>query len=273
MSRALPFTKMHGAGNDFVMVDGRELADPGRGLDASDVARLCHRQLGVGADGLIVVAPDAVHDFAMTYYNSDGGEAEMCGNGARCAYAFAQGLGLVGDRGVFRTAAGPITGRREGRGVSVGLTPPRDIRLDVSVGGETPFERLHHADTGVPHLVIPTPQLETVDVARWGRRLRMDPAFAPAGVNVNWVQPRADGVWLIRTYERGVEAETLACGTGASAAALILVLLGEASSPVVLLTRGGDRLTIAVSDAAGEPRLELTGPAVTAYRGEVDLDD
>lgn len=273
MSRSLPFTKMHGAGNDFVMIDGRDLLAADAVLDRAAIAWLCHRQKGVGADGLIIVAtaPDAA--FRMIYHNSDGGEADMCGNGARCAFAFARARGLCGDAAVFLTAAGRLEGAVAGDGVTVSLPPPRNVRLDAEPESDTPFERVHHADTGVPHLVIPVDQLEAVDVPRWGPVLRRDPAYAPAGANVNWVQRRADGAWLIRTYERGVEAETLACGTGASASALILARLGEAEPPVVLLTRGGDRLTIGVEDPAGEPRLTLTGPAATAFRGEVSIDD
>lgn len=273
MPATLPFAKMHGAGNDFVMLDGRDLAAAGLTLDRGAIARLCHRQKGIGADGLIIVATADGADFRMIYHNSDGGEADMCGNGARCAFAFAHARGLCGDTGTFLTAAGRLEGAVVGETVTVTLPPPRDVRLDVTPRAATPYDRIHHADTGVPHLVIPVAQLETVDVPRWGSRLRHDPAFAPAGANVNWVQRRADGVWLIRTYERGVEAETLACGTGASASALILARLGEAAPPVTLLTRGGDRLTIGVEDPAGAPRLTLTGPAVTAFRGEVAIDD
>ncbi|HPF33979.1 diaminopimelate epimerase [bacterium] len=273
MGRTLPFAKMHGAGNDFVMLDGRHLQEAGVVLDRRAIARLCHRQKGIGADGLIIVAPDDDLAFGMIYFNSDGGEADMCGNGARCTFAFARAAGLCGDAAEFSTAVGRLQGAVAGNDVTVSLPPPRNIKLDTAPLAETPFARVHHADTGVPHLVIPVDQLEAVDVPRWGPILRNDAAFAPAGANVNWVQRRDDGLWLIRTYERGVEAETLACGTGASAAALILARLGEAAPPVTLLTRGGDRLTIGVEDPAGSPRLTLTGPAVTAFRGEVDIDD
>ncbi len=271
MTCTLPFTKMHGAGNDFVMIDGRDLSRLELQLDRSQVALLCHRQKGIGADGLIIIAPDADTDFRMIYFNSDGAEAEMCGNGARCAFALAQSLDLVGTEGSFVTASGVLNGRTSDTSVTVSLTPPRDIVLDVQSKLSHPFGSLHHANTGVPHLVAIVDQLEAVDVVKWGSVLRHDPEFAPSGVNVNWVQRREDGVWLIRTYERGVEAETLACGTGASACALILVLLGLADSPVPLLTRGGDRLTIRIVGTDETQSLELTGPAVTAFRGEVTI--
>jgi diaminopimelate epimerase len=275
MTRVLAFSKMHGAGNDFLMVAQADLERAGLAPDASLVVRLCDRRRGVGADGLIVIGPHAEADFAMTYFNSDGGEAEMCGNGARCAFAFARTSGLVGpDGGVCATASGRVAGAFAGDLVAVDLTPPRDLALDVSAAGEHPFAHLHSVNTGVPHLVVPVDEVESVDVARWGRRLREDPAFAPAGINVNWVAPQAYGdAWVMRTYERGVEAETLACGTGASAVALVLTALGLAESPVDLLTRGGDGLTIEVSDAPDGTCLRLTGPAVTVFRGEVELHD
>jgi diaminopimelate epimerase len=271
MTCILPFTKMHGAGNDFVMLDGRDLTRLELQLERSQVALLCHRQKGIGADGLIIIGPDSDTDFRMIYFNSDGGEAEMCGNGARCAFAHAQSLGLVGDEGVFVTASGVLNGQTSDSTVTVSLTAPRDIAHDVQPKLQHPFGPLHHANTGVPHLVAIVDQLESVDIVKWGSALRHDQEFAPVGVNVNWVQRRDDGVWLIRTYERGVEAETLACGTGASACALILVQLGLADSPVPLLTRGGDQLTIRVAETDGSPSLELTGPAVTAFRGEVTI--
>lgn len=266
----LPFEKMHGAGNDFVMIAAGDLAAADLALGRDAIAGLCHRRTGIGADGLIIVGPDPAADFRMTYYNSDGGEAEMCGNGARCAYAFARARNLVGDQGTFVSAAGGHTGRLCGGEVTVSLTEPADVALAVEAGIEHPFGEVHRANTGVPHLVIPIENIETVDVPRWGRALRESPAFAPTGTNVNWVQRGGDGAWLIRTYERGVEAETLACGTGAAASGLILCLLGIGESPVRLLTRGGDRLTIGVNDPQGTPALELTGPAVTAYRGKVE---
>jgi diaminopimelate epimerase len=265
---------MHGAGNDFVMVDGRDLDRLALTLDRLLIARLCNRRLFIGADGLIVLRPDAEADFAMTYYNSDGGEAEMCGNGARCAFAYARQLGLSDGRARCRTASGLVVGEFTDDLVTVDLTPPRDLRLDVATAGEHPFPRIHAANTGVPHLVIPVDNVEAVDVPRAGAALRRDAAFAPAGTNVNWVQPlpAGDG-WLIRTYERGVEAETLACGTGASAAGLVLVQLGVAASPVPLLTRGGYRLTITVGGTPAAPRLRLTGPVAAPYAGEVEIDD
>jgi len=268
----LPFVKMHGAGNDFVMVAGRDL--PAGGLAAATIARVCDRRRGIGGDGLIVVATPGARegvDFVMTYYNSDGGEAEMCGNGARCAVAFARSLGLAGDSCRFATRAGEVAGTFVGQEVEVSLTPWRDLALDVAVPG-SPFADHHVCNTGVPHLVIPVPDVEAIEVARTGPPLRGHELFAPEGTNVDWVSrsPASEG-WRVRTFERGVEAETLACGTGAAAVAVVLVKSGLATSPVDLLTQGGDRLRVTVASSGAE--LRLLGPAVAVYRGEIEIAD
>jgi diaminopimelate epimerase len=270
MSARLQFVKMHGAGNDFLMVAAADL--PAGGLSRERIAALCDRRRGVGADGLIVLGPAEGFDFGMTYHNADGGEAEMCGNGARCAVAFARRLGLAsGERCRFRTAAGPAAARWVGEEVAVDLPPWRDLRRDVELPG-SPFSGHHLVNTGVPHLVVPVPDPGAVDLPRWGPILRRHEVLGAAGANVDWVatEPR-NGQHALRTYERGVEGETLACGTGAAAAAVVLCALGLTASPVVLLTRGGDRLTITVEDAGERLRLELRGPATEAFTGEVEL--
>jgi diaminopimelate epimerase len=273
VKQPLAFVKMHGAGNDFVMIDGRQL--PPAGLAAPRIAALCDRRRGVGGDGLIIVAPARDHDFAMTYYNADGGEADMCGNGARCAVAFARAIGLApGDSCRFLTRSGPVTGRREAGEISVRLTPPRDLRLGLDLGADLPFRVAHFVDTGVPHLVVPVDDVDAVDPGRWGPLLRRHPAGGPAGANVDWVGPgdAAGAPRRLRTFERGVEGETLACGTGAAATAFVLCRLGLAASPVALRTRGGDTLTIAIEEDPDGPRLHLRGPAVVAFSGEVERD-
>jgi diaminopimelate epimerase len=267
---------MHGAGNDFVMVAAADL--PTGGLDRATIARICDRRRGVGGDGLIVVAPPDIDrsaasaddvDFVMTYYNSDGGEAEMCGNGARCAVAFARALGFAGETCRFATRAGVVAGRARGEEVEVALTPWRDLALGVAVEG-SPFAEHHTCDTGVPHLVIPVADVDAVDVAAAGSALRGHALFAPRGTNVDWVSPVVGGEgWRLRTFERGVEAETLACGTGAAAAAVVLIASGRAATPVTLLTRGGDRLSVTVDETAKE--LRLCGPATTVFRGAIVL--
>jgi diaminopimelate epimerase len=267
LSRGLSFTKMHGAGNDFLLVLAQDL--PAAGLTRDGIATLCDRHKGVGGDGLIVVGPAAGADFRMTYYNADGGEAEMCGNGARCAVAFAHARGLAPSPCRFATASGVLDGWvHTPDDIEVTLPVWRNLALNLSLGGGV--RTGHHAcDTGVPHLVVPVENVDTVDVAAEGPPLRRHAAFAPAGTNVDWVDARGPaGAWRLRTFERGVEGETLACGTGAAATAVVLWTLGLTTSPVTLLTRGGDRLTVTVTDDPARA-LRLRGPAVVAFHGEV----
>ncbi len=272
MIHRIPFTKMHGAGNDFIMIDQRDMGEAT--LDRNQIASLCDRRLGVGADGMIIIGPGASPEsaFRMTYYNSDGGEAEMCGNGARCSVSFANQLGLMEDRAGFDTMAGLLEGVWHGPGdIEVALTPWQDLLLDLELG-ETPWPAHHSCNTGVPHLVIPVEDIETVSVQEWGSRLRHHEMFAPRGTNVNWVAPAAGkDEFFMRTFERGVEAETLACGTGASAVAVVLCRLGLAQSPVTLLTRGQDRLIVSID--LENKVLRLRGPAVTSFQGEVLIDE
>jgi diaminopimelate epimerase len=271
MTWRLPFVKMHGAGNDFIMVSSRDVQ--GAGLNRAAIAALCDRRTGVGADGLIIVHPADRADFGMSYYNADGGEAEMCGNGARCAVAFAQDLGLAGATCRFASATGSVEGRRAGKNVSVGLPGWRDLQLHCPLD-DSPFPAHHYVNTGVPHLVVPVPDPAAVDLPIWGPRLRSHAALAPAGANIDWVQSEPqDGAFALRTFERGVEAETLACGTGAAAVAVVLVKLDLAVSPVALLTHGGDRLTVSldIDDPLGG--LVLTGPAVVVFKGEVEIHE
>ena len=280
MSHRIPFVKMHGAGNDFIMIDHSTLDGADLGLDR--IIALCDRRKGVGADGVILIGPGSSSgsSFGMTYFNADGGEAELCGNGARCSVSFAHQLGLVQDSCRFDTRAGLLEGVRHGpQDIEVTLPPWRDLVLDVDVG-KTSWPAHHFCDTGVPHLVVPlldskadpAADIETVPVTAWGARLRNHPRFAPLGTNVNWVaREEGTGHFLIRTYERGVEAETLACGTGAAAVAVVLCRLGLTDSPVTLRTRGGDLLI--VSTDMENSSLSLRGPAVISFHGKVWIDE
>lgn len=272
MGRALPFLKMHGAGNDFVLVDGRIW--PPAALTAPRIASLCDRRRGIGADGLIVVAPAAGVDFSMTYFNADGGEAEMCGNGARCAVAFARRLGLAGARCVFATRSGPVAGEDAGSEVRVALTPPRDLQLEVPLGADSPFPAHHYVNTGVPHLVIPVDDIAAVDLQGWGPRLRHHPRFAPAGVNVDWVgAAAADGAHPLRTYERGVEAETLACGTGAVASAVVGAGRNLVQSPVEIVTSSGMPLVVRFDlGQNGASTVTLRGQTMIVMTGMIRAD-
>ncbi|MDB6150725.1 MAG: Diaminopimelate epimerase [Chthoniobacter sp.] len=266
----LHFTKMNGAGNDFVLLDNR---DGSLALEKAQIARLCDRHRGVGADGLLLVEqPENGADFRMRYYNSDGGEAEMCGNGARCFARFAQRVSRKTGDVAFETLAGVITAKFMGDLVQIEMSEPHSFQpaTVLDAGGES--LTVHSVNTGVPHAVVFVEDLESVDVRRLGAALRYHPRFAPKGTNANFVQRIGPNAIAIRTYERGVEDETLACGTGMVACALILQREHGATSPVQVKVRGGDTLEIGF-EAAGESyrHVTLTGPADFTFDGQVEV--
>ncbi len=266
----LHFTKMNGAGNDFVMLDNRDLS---HALDKAAIARLCDRHRGVGGDGLIAVEPaQNGADFRMRYYNADGGEAEMCGNGARCFARFASRLSGRNGAITFETMAGVIGARLLGDEVQLAMSAPHSQALGAAldVAGEKLI--VHFLNTGVPHAVVFVEDLEKTDIVRRGAALRFHPHFAPKGANANFVGKLPDGSIAIRTYERGVENETLACGTGVTAAALIFAQLTGATSPVRVKVRGGDTLQVGFAeDGDGWKNVTLTGPADFVFEGEALL--
>lgn len=265
---ALRFAKMHGCGNDFVMIDDRDRSWLDRRAELT--RRLCDRRTGLGADGIILLEPaNRGGDFTMVYVNANGNDGEMCGNGARCTARFAAHLGLVGTRAAIETAAGLIEAEIAGAEVRLAMTDPQDLvfgrRITVD-GQEWIFDSV---DTGVPHAVSFVDDPEGVDVERWGRLIRHHPAFAPRGTNVNFVTAREDGI-VMRTYERGVEAETLACGTGAVASALIAHRRYGLIPPITVMTRGGDRLTVDFQiTGTGLGQVRLIGPTALVAEGEI----
>ena len=266
----LSFTKMNGAGNDFVVVDNRDQA---LSLDASRVALLCDRHRGVGADGVLAVEPSRQGaDFRMRYYNADGGEAEMCGNGARCFARFARRLGANNAEISFETLAGIIKASFPGDLVCITMSDPNSYRapFDLVINGRT--LNVHFLNTGVPHVVVFSEDIEAIDVVKDGAALRHHPAFAPRGTNANFVQVLAPQAITIRTYERGVEAETLACGTGVCAAALLHSMRDGAASPIKVKVRGGDTLEVGFEAADESLRnVTLTGPADFVFDGTISL--
>ena len=199
---------------------------------------LCRRGLSVGADGMIFIEPSERHDFKWRFFNADGSEAEMCGNGGRCAARFAQRLGLAGAEMTFETIAGPVRARVDGRLVKLQLPIPGEIRLDQELSLEGERISVDFINTGVPHTLLWLEDLEGVDIARLGPQIRFHPHFQPAGTNVNLVRREENNLLALRTYERGVEAETLACGTGAVAAAAVAFRKRWVRSPVPVRTRG-----------------------------------
>jgi diaminopimelate epimerase len=269
----IPFLKMQGAANDFVVVDHRApfLPATDAGLEPL-VRRLCDRRRGVGADGVLLLERGNDLDFAMRYFNADGRPAEFCGNGARCLARLALDLGLgTGGEVRFHTAVGVQRGRRGSNGHGIDL----DFGEVQGAGPPETVEALgrgftgRRALTGVPHFVVPVERVEWVPVREWGSALRHHATFGPAGTNVDFVARLAPGRVAMRTYERGVEDETLACGSGAMASALWAVAEGDAA-PIAIVTAGGDELGVGLAAKAGGARwdVRLTGPAEVVYRGE-----
>jgi len=264
---------MHGGGNDFVLIDHREGFIP-EAEQPEFARRVCHRQLGAGADGLILVETCPTANFRWRFYNADGSEPEMCGNGGRCAARFAVLRGIAPQELSFETLAGTIVASVTGRRVKLLMTGVGDIRLDQAIPLEGETLLGHFMKVGVPHVAVPVADLEAAPVTQWGRAVRFHAMFAPAGANVNFIRVEGPHTLRIRTYERGVEDETLACGTGAVAAALIAARLGYAVSPVAVSTRGGEVLTVHFKlqeEAFKEVYLE--GEALVVCRGELWVDE
>ncbi len=269
----IEFTKMHGAGNDFVTIDNR---DGRHNITPDRVARLCDRHFGIGADGLLLLEkPDGDGlDARMVYYNSDGSRGEMCGNGARCftAFALANGVGTP-ERVRFMTDAGVISATSDGDRYTIQMTRPVDTRLNLKVDLKSGPATVHHTDTGVPHVVRFVEDIEAVDIRPQGAELRFHQEFAPRGANANFARIGEDGVIRLRTYERGVEDETLACGTGVTATAILAHLVHGLEKPVTVQVRGGDRLSVDFEvDGNGEAdNVRMTGPARTVFTGVIEL--
>lgn len=267
----LQFCKMNGAGNDFVLADNRqqELRPT-----PEQVARLCHRQRGIGADGLILLVPCASGraDWAWQFWNSDGSTAEMCGNGARCFARFVQRLTGVQDAFTFETLAGVITARFRGEQVTIGLTAPQGLQLNQALDTSLGRVVCHSLNTGVPHAVLFVPDADQARVSDLGPQIRFHSHFAPKGTNVNFVQTLGPGCIRVRTYERGVEGETLACGTGVTASALIAARMHHFPSPIQVLVQGGDSLEVGFREVDGQfTDVTLTGPADFVFEGTIAL--
>lgn len=265
----LHFTKMNGAGNDFVMLDNR---DGSLALTEVQIARLCDRHRGVGADGLLLVEkPETETGFRMRYYNADGREAEMCGNGARCFARFVDKIAGAEHGTVdFETPAGAISATLRGDQVSLAMSQPGPFADGVELDAAGENLTVYSINTGVPHAVVLVEDLDGTDVHRLGAALRHHHHFQPRGTNVNFVRQLGPQDLAIRTYERGVEAETLACGTGVVASALTLAALTGAGSPVRVLVKGGDTLSVDFLRAGdGFSHVVLTGPADFVFEGEI----
>ncbi len=274
----VPFVKMSGTGNDFIIIDHRKpLLAPEAMADFA--AKVCRRKFSTGADGLILIEDSSEADFQWRFFNADGSIAEMCGNGARCAarFAFLQGIAPAQMR--FATLAGIIEASVSEKDVAVKMTDPVGLNMHQLITVENQEYTVHSIDTGVPHAVLFVDDIDQTDVRALGSHIRHHEAFMPAGTNVNFAQRQGDAI-KVRTYERGVEDETLACGTGAAACAIIAALLDQAASPVDIMTTGNDRLTILFDRKEDKEsgcndivyNVFLKGPAHTIYSGELDAE-
>ncbi len=267
----IEFTKMNGAGNDFILIDNR---DRSLSLNDDQVRFLCDRKRGIGADGLLLLEPgtDGKTDWRWQFFNCDGDTAEMCGNGARCFAAFARSLTGESQPISIETEAGIVRANYQNDLITVKLTSPTQLQLHQSLTLDGETRTVHALNTGVPHLVLFVEDTEAVQVDDLGRSLRRHPRFAPAGTNVNFVQITRPDEIRVRTYERGVEDETLACGTGVCAAAMIASSVHDLRPPVSVAVRGGDFLTVDFrKSTVGFENVELTGPAEISFSGTIEI--
>ena len=254
----MTFFKYQGTGNDFVMIDDRSETFPRH--NQAQIARLCDRRFGVGADGLILLQNHPDFDFRMVYFNADGAEGSMCGNGGRCIVRFAHDLGLFTAHTRFMAVDGEHEATVANGLISLRMSSVEQIDTTLAYS---------FTDTGSPHVVMFVDDLANHDVVGIGRQIRYSDAFVPNGTNVNFVQTEPDGTLFVRTYERGVEDETYSCGTGVTAAALVANRQSGTPAPISIRTLGGN-LSVAfqLTQAGGYELIDLIGPAEKVFEGK-----
>lgn len=260
---------MVGAGNDFVVVDNR------RGVVKKDAVKLAKllsdRRRSVGADGLLLLEKSKKANIRMRILNSDGSEAEMCGNGIRCIAKFSSDRKITGKKFSIETLAGIISAEVKGDVIKARITDPKGLKLNIRIPVNGREELVHFIDTGVPHTIKVVDKVDNVDIFTLGRAIRRHSYFAPKGTNASVISVKGNELW-IRTYERGVEDETMACGTGSTAAALVAAALRGLKSPVTVHTHGGDRLKIYFSRNGNDFHdVYLEGPVQQAFEGSVKI--
>lgn len=259
---------MSGAGNDFVVIDNRRKVLPPAAAKIAVI--LCQLKTGIGADGLILLERSAKADFKMRIFNPDGSEAEMCGNGARCIARFALLNKIVSANMVFETLAGLISAQVKGTEVKLHMMDPQGLKSKLKISLDGKSRELFFINTGVPHTIMFVNNIGQVPVSEWGKIIRQHRLFKPAGTNVDFVSKIDQHTIAIRTYERGVERETLACGTGSVAAALTSAVAGKVTSPVRVRTRGGEVLKIYFNYSSGKfSEVYLEGEVRIVFEGEV----
>jgi len=268
----IAFYKMSGAGNDFIIIDNRNQIVTDKDLSGF-IASVCRRKMSAGADGLILIEASDKFDFRWRFFNSDGSKAEMCGNGARCAARFAHVIGIAQTTLSFETEAGVVSAQVNKDRVKVKMPDSSDLKLAYPLKLSDRSLEISSINTGVPHAVVMVEQVADVDVVTLGREIRRHQTFAPAGTNANFVERGHGNAIEIRTYERGVEDETLACGTGAIASAVISASRFKMNSPVDVKTRSGVYLTIHFDAKDGQfSDIYMEGDARIIYTGELQPD-
>lgn len=254
----MEFYKYHGTGNDFLMIDNRNLQFP---KDKNVIEQLCDRRFGIGGDGLILLENDADADFKMVYFNSDGNESTMCGNGGRCIVAFAKFLNIFEDKTTFQAIDGIHEAEIKNGIVKLKMIDVNSIHKD----GES-----YVLNTGSPHLVQTVHNLESYDVSGNGNKIRNSATYRQEGINVNFVEELSEDKIFVRTYERGVEDETFSCGTGATAAALVF-LKDSNRNEVEVQVLGGNLKIYATQNSEAFTDIWLEGPAVQVFKGDVSI--
>jgi len=267
----LAFTKVVASGNDFVVVDNRAQAVIRQGIDLAKLAQeVCARKLSIGADGLLVIEESDKGDFKMRIFNPDGSEVDMCGNGIRAISFLAREDGIAQDKMKVETKAGVLESVVGKDQVKVLMSVPKDIKLDYSLSVDGEKYQASSLNTGVPHVVIEVKDLENFDVISQGAKIRYHGQFAPEGTNANFIQLIDKNKIRVRTYERGVENETLACGTGSTASAIVVGAKRQGDNKFCVLTQSGEELTIYFKNTAGEiTDVYLEGGAKIVYRGRI----
>ncbi|MBU4344482.1 MAG: diaminopimelate epimerase [Desulfobacteraceae bacterium] len=270
--RHIEFYKASGSGNDFIIIDNRDKVVDEKNLKTF-IEKICRRKMSVGADGFILIEESDSVDFRWRFFNADGNPAEMCGNGARCVARFAYLNRIAGSEMSFETDAGIVSAKVSKDMVKINMPELSELKTDYLLDLENGDLTINSINTGVPHVVIVMDSIDNVDVVKLGSEIRFHDIFAPAGTNVNFICQNKDDTISIRTYERGVEDETLACGTGAVAGAVVTSFKFGIKSPIKVITKSGESLYIYFKENQGEfSDVYLEGDARIIYTGELHED-
>ncbi len=262
----IPFSKYSGSGNDFVIIDNRELKIK---LDPSQIKLICDRKQGIGSDGVILAEPGTKSPIKMRIFNSDGSEAEMCGNGLRCLSHFLDKHSIKSPS--IESLAGLHAHEKQGLGIKTSMSDPVDLRQNIRLSEDIVID---YIDTGVPHAVYFVDDVDAIDILKIGSFIRHHPQLKPRGANANFVQLVANNKIRVRTYERGVEGETLACGTGVTAAAILSSLKYNLKSPIETLPQSNESIIIDFKwDGKKPTHVTMTGPARLIFQGSFHLKD